>query len=68
MGYTFIKLASVSVRTLSKPLIQTIKKAHLRNLKRLNFARLNGFFEMLGNLSYQLELRLNAKLFNVEDV
>ena len=68
MGYTLVKLVSVSIRIISKPIIGRIKAAHQRNLDRVNSPLLNSFFEKLGNFSHKLDLKMNSKIFSVEDM
>ena len=68
MGYTLIKLVSVSLRIISKPIIGRIKNAHLRNLDKINIPMLNSFFERLGNFSHYLDLKMNSKIFSVDDM
>ena len=68
MGYTLVKLISVTIRIISKPIIGRIKNAHLKNLDRINIPLLNSFFEKLGNLSHNLDLKMNSKIFSIEDM
>lgn len=67
MGYTLVKLVSVSLRMVAKPLLQSVKKTHLRNLKRLRSPWLDRVFEKLGQLSHNIELHMHSHLFQVED-
>lgn len=67
MVFPLFKLVSVTTRMLSKPILERFKRAHKNSFKVTKDTYMNRVFEKLGHFSYKMEMRLNSKLFNVED-